>query len=228
MKTTERELKSAYREYIHNSPGPRIKDCPAPEEIWNLFAGGIPGKRKAGMVEHITACSSCFREFEAFLEMSRAEENLANGVRPHIRSQMRAAPLPLVWKYVTAFLVLIVILAAAMLSTKWLGLTKRPEERGRLSGQLRLLSPGPRPTLRVPLIFRWEEVAGSEYYVIEIFDDSFLPFWKSPPLTGISYELPSPVKEKIERGRSYFWMLTAFSQGGQKTESAFEEFRLID
>jgi len=228
MKTTERELKRAYREYIQNSPGPRTEDCPAPGEIWSLFAGETPGKRKAGMVEHITACSSCFREFEAFLEMSRAEENLANEVRPHLPSQMRAAPLPLVWRYVTAFLALIVILAAAMLSTKWLGLTKRPEERGRLSGQLRLLSPGPRPTLRVPLIFRWEEVARPEYYIIEIFDDSLLPFWKSPQLTGFSYELPSPVKEKMERGKSYFWMLTAFSQGGQKTESAPEEFRLID
>ena len=228
MKTTERELKRAYREYVQSSPGAKTGDCPASEEIWSLFAGGTPGKRKAGMMEHITDCSSCFREFETFLEMSRAEENLAQEVRSRFRGRRRAVSLPMVWRYVTAFLVLIVILAAAMLSTRWLGLTRKPEERGRLSGQLRLLAPDPYSTLRAPLIFRWEEVERSEYYIIEIFDDSLLPFWKSPQLKGISYELPSPVKEKIERGKSYFWMLTAFSQGGLKTESALEEFKLID
>jgi hypothetical protein len=132
------------------------------------------------------------------------------------------------WRYAVAFLIVTVILAAAALSTKWFGPATRPEERGRLSGQLRLLAPGQEPALRAPLVFRWEEVSRPDYYIIEIFDDSLRPFWKSAQLTGISYELPSPVKEKMERGKSYFWMLTAFSKSGTKTESSLEVFRLID
>jgi hypothetical protein len=228
MKTNDQELKRAYREYVQNTSGTRGGNCPGPEEIWSLFSGRVSGKRRARMVDHITACSSCFREFEAFLEISRAEGNLAREVQSRFRSQPRRIPLPMVWRYVTALLIFIVVLAAVMLSTRWLGPAKQAEERGRLSGQLRLLAPGQKPPLRAPLIFRWEEIARSEYYIIEIFDDSLLPFWKSSRLMGNSFELPSPVKEKLERRKRYFWMLTAFSQGGTKTESALEEFSLID
>jgi len=228
MKTNDRELKRAYREFIQNTSATRTKDCPAPEEIWSLFAGRRSRKRKGRMMDHITTCSSCFREFEAFLEISRAEGNLIDELQSRFRSRLRKVPGPMAWRYATAFLIVIAIVAAAMLSTKWLGPTKRPEERGRLSGQLRLLAPGQEPALRAPLLFRWEGAARSEYYIVEIFADSLLPFWKSAQLTGTSYELPSPVKEKMERGKSYFWMLTAFSQGGTKTESSLEEFKLID
>jgi hypothetical protein len=228
MKTNDRDLKKAYREYVQNASGAQKADCPSPEEIWKLFAGKTSEKRTTRLVDHITACSSCFREFEAFLEISRAEGSLAREVQSRFRSQPRKVPLPMVWRYVTALLILIVILGAVMLSTRWLAPAKQPEDRGRFSGQLRLLAPGQEPKLRAPLIFKWEGIARSEYYVIEIFDDSLLPFWKSSQLSGTSYELPSSVKEKMERRKSYFWMLTAFSQGGAKTESALEEFRLID
>jgi hypothetical protein len=228
MKTNDRELKKAYREYVQNTSGTREKVCPGSEEIWSLFSGKISRKRRARMVDHITACSSCFREFEAFLEITRVEGNLARGIQSRFPKQPRRIPRPMVWRYVTALLIFVAVLAVAMLSTRWPSHVKRSEERGRLSGQIRLLAPGQNSPLGTPLIFRWEELARSEYYIIEIFDDSLLPFWKSPRLTGSSFELPSPVKEKLDRRKRYFWMLTAFSQGGTKSESALEEFSLID
>jgi hypothetical protein len=228
MKTNNQELKRAYREFVQSSSGTQAKNCPAPQEIWSLFTGRKSRKKKGRMMDHITTCSSCFREFEAFLEISRAEGNLVHAIEPRFGSRPRKSPLPMAWRYATAFLIVIAVLAATMISTDWLNFNKRPEERGRLSGQLRLLAPGQEPSLRAPLLFRWEGISRPEYYIVEIFDDSLLPFWKSSPLTGTSCELPLAVKEKMERGKSYFWMLTAFSAGGTKTESSLEEFRLID
>ncbi len=227
MKTNDRELKRVYRESVQKASVP-TKDCPSPQAIWELFAGKASERRKARLVDHITACPSCFREFEAFLEISRAEGNLANQVQARLGSRPGRAPLPMAWRYVAALLMLMVILATAILSTKWLGPAGPPEERGRVSGQVRLLSPSREPNLRAPLIFSWEEIARSEYFIIEIFDDSLRPFWKSSRLTGRSYELPSPVKEKLKGNQSYFWMLTAFLQDGGRTESALEEFKLAD
>jgi len=228
MKTNDRELKMAYREHVQNASGTREKDCPTSEDIWRLFSEKTSGKRKARLVDHITTCSFCFREFEAFLEISRAEGNLVREVQSRFQSDARTAPLPMVWRYAGAFLMAMAILAAAVLSTKWLGFPKRPEERGRLSGQIRLLTPGQETALRSPLVFRWEAVALSEYYVVEVFDDTLLPVWKSAQLTVTSCEMPKQIKEKMAEERTYYWMLTAFSTGGTKTESSLEEFRLID
>ncbi len=228
MKTNDRELKTAYREHVQNTTATQEKDCPTAEDIWRLFSEKTSGKRKSRLVDHITTCFFCFREFEAFLEISRAEENLVREVQPRFRSDARKAPLPMVWRYAGAFLMVMAILAAALLSTKWLGFPKRPEERGRLSGQIRLLAPGQETALRSPLVFRWEAVALSEYYVVEVFDETLLPVWKSAQLTITSCEIPKQIKEQMAKERTYYWMLTAFSPGGTKTESSLEEFKLID
>jgi hypothetical protein len=119
-------------------------------------------------------------------------------------------------------------LAAAVLSTKWWGSGDRPAERGRLSGQVRLITPGQEASIRTSLIFRWEPVTLSDHYVIEVFDDSLLPLWKSPQISGTSWELPTSVKEKMATGRTYFWMLTSFSASGLRVESSLEEFEFVD
>ncbi len=226
MKTSERDLKRAFRDYVQSSSCTHKKDCPSPEEIWGLFAGQGSAKRKAKLVDHITSCSICFQEFDAFLEISRAQGRLIHDFQSHFVTRPRKAPFLLVWRYMAALLAFVVILSAALLTTKWSGLLERAEERGRLSGQVRLLAPGQRPAPRLPLFFKWEAIPGAEYYIIEIFDDSLLPFWKSSPLTGVSYVLPMSVKEKLEKRKTYFWMLTAFSRDGAEAESALEEFRL--
>jgi hypothetical protein len=228
MKTNDRELKMAYREHVQNASGTREKDCPTSEDIWRLFSEKTSGNRKARLVDHITTCPFCFREFEAFLEISRAEGKLVREVQSRFQSDAKTAPLPMAWRYAGAFLMAMAILAAAVLSTKWLGFPKRPEERGRLSGQIRLLAPGPETALRSPLVFRWEAVALSEYYVVEVFDDTLLPVWKSAQLAITNCEIPKQIKEKMAKERTFYWMLTAFSPGGTKTESFLEEFRLID
>jgi hypothetical protein len=228
MKTNDRELKMAYRQHVQNASGAREKDCPTSEEIWRLFSEKTSGRRKARLVDHITACPFCFREFEAFLEITRAEGTLVREVQSRFHNDARTAPRPMVWRYAGAFLMAMVILAAAVLSTKWLGFPKRPEERGRLSGQIRLLAPGQEAALRSPLVFRWEAVALSEYYIVEVFDDTLLPVWKSAQLTVTSCEIPKQLKDRMAREKTYYWMLTAFSPGGTKTESSLEEFRLID
>jgi hypothetical protein len=228
MKTNDREIKTAYRDLLLAASGTRKKGCPAAEEIWRLFSDGIPRKQRARMVDHITTCSLCFQEFEAFLEISRAEEDFVREVQSRFRSYARNAPSPMLWRYAAAFLITIAVLAVAVLSTKWFDFTKRAEERGRLSGQVRLLTPGQETALSSPLIFRWEAVDLAEYYVVEVFDDSLRPIWKSAQLTITSCELPTQVKETMTKELKYYWMLTAFSPGGRKTESSLEEFSLID
>ena len=228
MKANDPELKAAFRAHFLNGLGARKKGCPAREDIWGLFSGRNAGKREARTLDHITACASCFGEFEAFLEISRAEKQLAHEVRSRSRPESRRAPWPIAWRYAAASLIVIAVLAAAVLSTKWWGSGDRPAERGRLSGQVRLIAPGQEASIRTSLIFRWEPVALSDHYVIEVFDDSLLPLWKSSQIKSTSWELPTSVKEKMATGKPYFWMLTSFSASGLRVESSLEEFEFVD
>jgi len=227
MKTNEGELKRTFRECIHSSPKASALRCPSSETIWSLFSGEGSRKRKARIVDHITTCADCHKEFEAFLEIFRAEEKFAHDVQPQSRSHPIHAPTQAVWRYAAAFLGIIVIASAAVLTTRWLS-PKPPAERGRLSGQLRLLAPGQELSFKKPLVFRWEATADTEYYVLEVFDESLLPFWRSGPLTETQCELPILVKEKMARGKDYFWMLSATQRDGKKTESSIERITILD
>jgi hypothetical protein len=228
MRTNDRALKRAYRSHIQSRPAPDGKSCPSPEEIWRMLVKRRRRKNKARMMDHITSCSTCYGEFEAFLEIYRAERDLAGRVEgtPSISPETRR--FSWAWRYVSAVLLLLVIAGSVIFSTRWLNLAKKHSERGRLSGQLRLIAPGTRRSLRPPLIFRWEGIAGVEYYAVEIFDNSLLPVWKSSQTVRNSCEVPRSVEKNMRRKTSYFWMLTAFRQDGTKIESSLEQFELID
>lgn len=227
MKTNEAELKKAFLAYIRSSPKASAGNCPSSETIWSFFSGEGSRKLKARIVDHITTCADCHKEFEAFLEIFRAEEKLARDVQPQFRSSPNRISTQAFWRYAAAFLGIIIIASAAVLTTKWLS-PGPPAERGRLSGQLRLLAPGHEPRFQQPLVFKWEPAPDTEYYVIEIFDESLLPFWSSGPLAVTQCELPALVKDKIVKGRDYFWMLSAYSPHGSRTESSLEAFKLIN
>jgi hypothetical protein len=227
MRTNDRDLKRAYRSYIQSRPAPEGKGCPSPEDIWRMLGKRRKRKSKARMMDHITNCATCYAEFEAFLEICRAERHLARDVQ-----EKAAGPetrrFSLAWRYMAAALLFLAMAGSAIFLTKWLSIAKKPPERGRLSGQLRLIAPGSHRSLGLPIIFRWEGITGVEYYAIEIFDSSLLPIWKSPRTVGNSCEVPPSVEKSMRKRTPYFWMLTAFRQDGTKIESSLEEFELID
>ena len=227
MKTNEAELKKAFLAYIRSSPKASAGNCPSSETIWRFFSGEGSIKLKARIVDHITTCADCHKEFEAFLEIFRAEEKLARDVQPQFRSNSNHISTQALWRYAAAFLGIIIIASAGVFTSKWLS-PRPPAERGRLSGQLHLLAPDQEMSFQKPLIFKWEPAPDTEYYVIEIFDESLLPFWSSEQLAETHCELPALVKDKMVKGRNYFWMLYANSLSGNKAESSLEEFKFVD
>jgi hypothetical protein len=228
MKTNNRELKGAYRSYIRSRPGAGRKSCPAPEEIWHLLWRKGHRKQKARLIDHISDCSACYGEFEAFLEIRRAEGRLIDNIKESLKGRFEKPPHSWNWRYASALIILVAVAASVIFSTRWLGLTKKHEERGKLSRQLRLIAPGSNRTLRAPLVFEWEGIPTAEYYIVEIFDSSLLTFWKSPATSQNFFAIPLPIEKRMRRNTRYFWMLTAFQRDGTKTESSLEEFELID
>jgi hypothetical protein len=228
MKTNNRDLKLAYKSIIQNRRGESRKNCPSAEEMWTLLGKRRSRRQKAGLIDHITDCSACHEEFQAFLEMGRAEKRLIENVRETYRSPVKSTRFSWNWRLASALLALVVVVGLALFATSWLGVWKHSDERGRHSGQLRLLAPATRRAIRAPLRFEWETVPNAQHYIIEVFDSSLRPVWKSPPVTQNSCEIPAPAELTLPRKANYFWMLTAFLQDGTKAESSLEQFELIN
>jgi hypothetical protein len=234
MKINEADLKALFRSSIQGKTPQSRSGCPSIETISRLFLESASESEKAKVVDHITTCSLCHEEFELFLNISREERRLLEGLEEslqpkkkyvgRIRDVFRKSGLRLPWKYVSvpllaALSLMIVYFAARSFITK-----SEPEERGRLLGPIRLISPEHDVVNHAPLVFKWEELKPADYAIIEIFDESLLLIWKSQKIHDHLYELPLDAKEKIKKDKHYFWMVTAIMPDGSKIESSLKEF----
>jgi hypothetical protein len=80
---------------------------------------------------------------------------------------------------------------------------------------------------RIPrsnLIFRWEKVNHSKFYILELFDQALAPVWKSDSITAESAALPGELAGTLEVNRPYFWTVTAYLTNGEKISSRLEKF----
>jgi hypothetical protein len=76
------------------------------------------------------------------------------------------------------------------------------------------------------LVFRWNDILGTDHYILEIFDDTLLPFWKSPEIRENVFYPPQYLLIKFEKNKRYFWMVTAFDEKGKGIESRLEDFMI--
>jgi hypothetical protein len=239
MRINDDNLKNIYKSYILTRTPLSRQACPSSEEISNIFIDSGLKAEKEKIIDHITNCSYCAQEFDVFLEVFRQEQNLAEEINlflkneggPNLASKKnikKTINFALAWKFALASVIVVVLVGATFLITNGLIFNKKTEKRGDRLGQIRLLEPHFDHASKTPLLFRWDEIADRDYFIIEIFDESLSPLWKSAKISETSYRLPSDVERQIHTGRSYFWMITVFFTNGLTRESHLEEFRIAD
>jgi len=242
MKITHDDLKRAYKSHIRRQAPPSREACPPAESIFSVFDESVSPTDKDKVIDHITGCCHCLLEFELFLGFHRQEEKAVGDFSGYFRRQesgsamsgkkgrawdILAIPRLKVrprWRLVGASLVAISIMVLSIIGIRSFFRTPGDRERGRLPGQVQLISPVHGERINEPLVFRWEGTARAEYYQLEIFDRSLLPLWKSPRVEGLRYELPLEAVAIIKKKEVYFWMITAWLKDGTKRESTLEEF----
>lgn len=100
-------------------------------------------------------------------------------------------------------------------------------QRTRETG-IMLSTPKADQILSGPLIFRWQGKSPSEYYVLELFDEALTPIWTSGEIRDTELRLPTDVHTGLHPGRSYFWMVTAYSGNSKLQESKLARFTILD
>ena len=231
MKISHKDIKGLFRNYLKDRfPVSRAK-CPLPEDITACLRGNISKKRRNQIIDHIFNCAYCHEEFEFAFKILREEEKFINDLSTIVKEKKRSEekkyfqffPFRQSWLYS-----LILIIAVAMLTLLVKDMTEERRYRGANALSITLVTPDQKVILRNQLKFEWENIQNSDYYILEVFDESLYPIWKSNKITVNSTLLSKEITNRLIKHKTYYWMITAILRDGKSIESRLQDFRISD
>lgn len=243
MKIKHKDLQQLYKYFVMENIPESRKDCPPSKEIINFFRAKLSEKQKTNIIDHITHCYYCAQEFEFILQTLRYEGKLSEEIGNLIRHEndkttlkTRAKKIPLnsgkkqkifipvlSWKYALLPFAALLIISALIFFPR----SEKEEFRGANLNQVQLVEPIDGKYSKSQLVFRWKKLKDSDYYILELFNETLLPVWKSNRISKNRVILPTELVKKLSINKTYLWMVTAFFPDGRRIESEMEEFTLI-
>ncbi len=196
--------------------------CPTPEAILRYLRAKTSRRERKKITSHISRCSSCAREVDFILRIFREENKLFQRLGTAMETaKPNTFSHPPAWKYAAVLIPAILLISLTI--TFLLKTSERIQFRGKLNSYITLEQPINKMTPE-EIKFRWSEVPTSEYYVLEIFDKTLYPLWQSNKIIKNKTSPPMELLNRLCRGESYFWMVTAFLSDGTKIESSLADF----
>ena len=230
MRIRHEDLKDLFQGYAASRKPRSRKRCPSPLAIARSFEPSASVRMKKTIVDHISQCSCCHEEFMILFEFHNLDTDSSIFEYPTVRdgpkrgnaSDSRLAHPPF-WQYACVLLGLTLAISSLFLLVhqKRISGIQRTGEGG-----IVLLRPKVNQSISGPIVFRWQRSVESEYFVLELFDESLLPIWKSGQIRDLQMLIPQDVYLALHPGKSYFWMVTAFSRDSRAEESAMRRFLL--
>lgn len=235
MKISNDDLKKMFKSHIIESTLLSRKNCPPINDIINLFRSELSETKKSKIIDHLSSCYYCLQEFEFILKTLRIGKNLSTDIRSLLRKEKifyrRKKLIPffpwISWKY-ASLLSGIALLAFLFIIIFTIQNKEKKEFRGNFLTSIKLIEPLKGKYSKSLLKFRWIEIKGSDYYIIELFDEALRPIWKSNKIYTNSVVLPKIVSKKLTENKKYFWILSAYFPDGEKIESRIECFTLTN
>jgi hypothetical protein len=225
MGMKDNELRRIYRSYVSGKTRAARGGCPPVEDLREVFEDTTPQAAKDEIVDHISACSDCAREFEFIREVRANEKELAAGIWALTRH--RRPPIQFLSRPLQSYalgMVMIAIVISGIIVFKH----DRAQDEGRSRSTTipEALAPSGHVEALPPLTFRWKPVIRAVSYVVEIYDESLQPVWESPPVSTTAATLPDPITETLLGDKNYYWSVLALDSEGKIGESRFEAFSL--
>jgi len=244
LKINLKELQTIYNASISDKIPISRKNCPPLRKIISFFKKRTSEKQKTKLIDHVTNCYFCAREFQLILNILRNEKKFKSELETLLfpknsnlsmntqikgrtfRLREKEKPLILIfnWRYLFLFIGTVIII----LSVIFFKNQTNKEIRGIDSQRIHLLEPLNGKYSKSQLVFKWNEFKGSNYYVLEIFDETLLLIWKSNKIITNSNFLPDKIVQNLKTNKTYFWMVTAFLPNGRKIESNLQKFIFLE
>lgn len=252
MKIDIQGLRSLYQAAISQMRPPGPKTChPSARKIVKLFDNTLSVREKTRLIDHLTRCGSCFREFEFYLSLDRQQKKMIDSLEALTGLRRPAAGHPTIkdremayrklthkpfWErwiprsWAQALGLTILVLGVILGLSRWSSLKNIFDKEYRASPRPKIALINPPPNRSVPrqsLFFQWSPLPGTEYYIFELFDGALAPIYKSSEITRTKAFLPGDISERLHPLQPYYWMVTGMLADGKKAESDIGEFSLI-
>lgn len=230
MKIDNRTLADLYKEYIELNTSSLEDDCPSSESLANSFMPSASPREKNRIADHISHCRSCRDAFMILLQRQHCDASTAfeqdNGERKDHPNNIFSKLMDIspFFRFSCVFVGLLLITTSALIIIQ-----NESSSTSRSGGAgINLIYPVTAHPKSEKLIFQWKKQPESEYYVLELFDEALLPVWTSQKADVLQAQLPDDVYSSLQSGKSYFWMVTGFSEDLKSAESPLTRFILIN
>jgi len=232
MKIELDDLKKLYQRYISSKIPDNRNKCPSLIALFDSFESSTSLRNKKDIIDHLTECTFCREEFELLLELQRYQPSSITVMNETTSTDLNinrreAAYIGrgVIWRYACFLFGLVLFLSAYFLIVQrnsFIEVTRASEQR------ILLFTPTLVHTFPKPLVFRWQEQPASQYYILELFDNSLLSVWTSQKIFDVQTQLPDEILSRLHSGNYYFWMITAFSSTQKISESELLRFLVLN
>ncbi len=226
MTFDDEELRRIYQRYVYGEKLRADPSCPGIAQIDKIFDPRCRPGAKFKLIDHLTRCPSCARDFDFLLGLHRFESHMIpTSLRERqplrFRSLFDGAQFRLRFSSLICGLILVLVSMGIVIS-HWV------REDSIRAGRpvIRILEHDQQFTDSAPVELRWDPVRRADYYILELFDGELMPLWTSEWIRTSSLVLPKEVRGRMASGRPYFWTVEAYDAAGQIASSDMARFVL--
>jgi hypothetical protein len=203
----------------------KVDNCPDPEKLVQAARLKLPLNERMDVIEHMDICRSCAQEFQTIIAILRKEKEFLSRIEKEtseIEEKRRpwfVRPMPVLAAASAVFL-------AAAAAVFFLFLSPPEPINLRNSGNAVQVH-APVKSMRLSqLRFAWKPSKGAEYYRIIVYGDDLQTVWESGHIFVTEWTPGPEIKNRMQNGQTYFWMVTAYSPDGSTAESDLIRFSL--
>ena len=234
MKINQTEITNIIKEPSLEPTLKTKKTCPSPKKLISLLRFELSDQKRSKVIDHLADCSTCPQEIKFINETLTAEKNfdkeaalivIRRNQASHKKRKFVQFPFPkLSWSSMSVIAVISTIILFS--SMFFLIKTKKPAIERDSILQLNQISPDNTSLSLSELIFQWENIPDSDYYTVEVFDDSLNLVWRSEKIIENKVIPSVELKELLKQETTYWWMVTSFLKNGKQVESHLAKFNL--
>lgn len=229
MKKEDEKLKSIFlSEHLKDGPDSR-KGCPTPEDLVRSFDPETAFEIKLKIVDHVSQCPACQREFELIknsYHLVRQVENKILKKRIGLLSRLKLilSNSLSIWKLVTVSIVFLIVISGL-----YFGINYRKSleiRRGPNYSEFLGLSEEIKLSGQSSIVLSWQPAVGAMFYRVEIFDENMTFLWQSHNLTETSLVLPKTLTDMLKNKQFFFWQLVIYSNDRRLIECPVRKVKL--
>ena len=240
MKITHKELCHSYRKYLSDVIPISKKECFSITDFSNSFNSHFDRNVKNKIIDHLSFCALCTKDFEMILELRRRTDILNKEIESYLESESaiykpsnRPTQISFIFHALSryaAFFGGIIFISIAIFTLYYktpINLYRSQLVRETNRFDIILIEPIHKHISKYNLLFKWEKNDLAEYYILELFNEELSLIWKSPFLYTNQCKIPYDILNKLLYPNKYLWMVIGYSKKGITLESQIVNFTLI-